>query len=156
MKARFAALALLVPLAFCGCATVTTGKTQDLALSTQSAGGEPLAQAQCVLKNDRGTWKAESPAQVQVRRSDGDLLVECRKEGFEAGFARLVSRVYPAFVAEALLWGVGPLVDHLTGSAYDYPAKVSVRMGSSLVIDQREEPGEKERLALQPPDAAQH
>jgi hypothetical protein len=140
MNIRLGALALLAPLAFSGCATLSSGTMQEVALSTQTADGEPLARAQCVLKNDRGAWKAESPAQVQVRRSDGDLTVECRKDGFEAGVARLVSRVYPSFVAEALLWGVGPLVDHLNGSAYDYPAKVSIKMGASVVLDQRDEP----------------
>ncbi|TAK80533.1 MAG: hypothetical protein EPO20_27430 [Betaproteobacteria bacterium] len=147
MNVRLAALALLAPLAFSGCATVFTGEMQSVALDAQTADGEPVAQADCTLKNDRGSWKAEPPAQVQVRRSDGDLMVECRKDGFEAGFARLISRVYPRFVAEALLWGVGPLVDHLTGSAYNYPAKVSIKMGTSVVIDKRDEPGEKKDVA---------
>ncbi len=154
MNVRLAALALLAPLAFSGCATVFTGEMQNVALDAQSADGEPLAQADCTLKNDRGSWQAESPAQVQVRRSDADLMVECRKDGFEAGFARLISRVYPGFVAEALLWGVGPLVDHMTGSAYNYPDKVSIKMGSSVVLDKREEPADSKEVASAAPASA--
>jgi hypothetical protein len=144
MNFRLAAFALLAPLVFSGCATVFTGETQNLALDTRTTGGEALAQADCVLKNDRGSWKARSPAQVQVRRSDGDLMVECQKSGFDAGFARVVSRVHSMFVADALLWGVGALVDHATGSAYHYPEQLSIKMGTSLVIDKRDQSPENE------------
>lgn len=147
MDLRLAAVALLAPLAFSGCATLSTGEMQSVSLRTQSPDGEALAQADCTLKNDRGSWQAQSPAEIRVRRSDADLTVECRKSGFEAGFARAVSRVYPGFAAEALLWGVGPLVDHLTGAAYSYAAQLSVTMGSTIVIDKRDEPSEKKNVA---------
>ena len=146
MDLRPAALALLAPLAFSGCATVFTGEAQNVALNTQTADGEAVAQASCVLKNDRGSWTAESPAQVQVRRSDGDLMVECQKSGFDAGSARVISRVHSLFVADALLWGVGAVVDHMTGSAYNYPAQVSIKMGNTVVIDKRDEPEQKQQV----------
>lgn len=139
--------ALIAPLVFCGCATLSTGEMQNVELKTQSADGAPLAQADCTLKNDRGSWQAQSPAEIKVRRSDADLMIECRKDGFAAGFARVVSRVYPSFVAEALLWGVGPLVDHFTGAAYSYPVQLPIKMGNTVVLDKRDEPNEKKSVA---------
>jgi hypothetical protein len=156
VNCRLAALAPLAALAFSGCATVFTGETQDLALDTRTAAGETLVQADCTLKNDRGSWKARSPAQVQVRRSDGDLMVECQKSGFDSGFARVVSRVHSMFVADALLWGVGALVDHATGSAYDYPQQLSIKMGTSVMIDKRDQSPENKTASQVAPDAAQH
>jgi hypothetical protein len=147
MALRHAVLALAAPLLFSGCATVASGRTQSLSLNTQTVDGQPVRQADCTLKNDRGTWKAQSPAQVEVRKSDGDLTVECQKNGFDAGFARVISRVHALFVADALLWGVGALVDHATGSAYDYPAELSIKMGTSVVLDKSDESGEKKEVA---------
>lgn len=147
MALRLAVLALAAPLLFSGCATVASGRTQSLSLNTQTVDGQPVRQADCTLKNDRGTWKAQSPAQVEVRKSDGDLTVECQKNGFDAGFARVISRVHALFVADALLWGVGALVDHATGSAYDYPAELSIKMGTSVVLDKSDESGENKELA---------
>jgi uncharacterized protein YceK len=147
MGLRLAALALAAPLLFSGCATVVSGRTQSLSLNTQTIDGQPVQQADCTLKNDRGSWQARSPAQVEVRKSDGDLTVECRKDGFEAGFAQVVSRVHALFVADALLWGVGALVDHATGSAYNYPAELSIKMGTSVVLDSGGEPDKKKELA---------
>ncbi len=140
MSIRLATLAVFAALAVSGCATLSEGEMQRVSLSTRGADGETVAQADCTLKNDRGAWQARSPGEVAVRRSDADLMVECRKGGFEAGFARVISRVYPSFAAEALLWGVGPLVDHLTGAAYSYPAQLTIEMGGTVVIDKRDEP----------------
>lgn len=133
-------VALVAPLAFSGCATVTGGGTQDLALNTQTAKGEPVAQAKCTLTNDKGTWQAESPGAVKVRKSAKDLMIECQKEGFQPGSARAVSRVRPAMFGNALIGGgIGAIVDHKKGTAYDYPTPLSITMGSSVVIDKRDE-----------------
>lgn len=147
MALRLAVLALAAPFLFSGCATVASGRTQSLSLDTQTLDGQPVRQADCTLKNDRGTWKAQSPAQVEVRKSDGDLTVECQKNGFDAGFARVISRAHALFVADALLWGVEALVDHATGSAYNYPAELSIKMGTSVVLDKSDESGEKKEVA---------
>lgn len=147
MARRAALVALAASFLFSGCATVVSGRTQSLSLNTQTLDGQPVQQADCTLKNDRGSWQARSPARVEVRKSDGDLTVECWKEGFEAGFAQVVSRVHALFVADALLWGVGALVDHATGSAYNYPAELSIRMGTSVVLDRGGGPDEKKEIA---------
>lgn len=143
-------VALLASLTFTGCATVTGGGTQDLTLDTQTAKGEPVAQAKCTLTNDKGTWQAESPGAVKVRKSAKDLTVECQKEGLKPGSARAVSRVRPAMFGNALIGGgIGAIIDHRKGTAYEYPTPLSITMGSSVVIDKRDEQARKE----QPPAA---
>jgi hypothetical protein len=141
-------LALSTPLAFTGCATVMNGETQNVSVQTQTLEGKPVTQAQCSLKNDKGAWKAETPATVQIRKSAQDLLVECKKDGMDAGFARAISRVHASFFGNALIGGgVGAIIDHTKGTAYDYPMQLSIKMGTSTVIDKREDGGEKKDVA---------
>jgi hypothetical protein len=140
MKFGLLVLAVLSPLAFTGCATVTGGGVQDLAVETQTAKGQPVDKAKCTLANDKGTWTVESPGSVKVRKSAKDLMVECQKDGLENGSVRAVSRVRPAMFGNALIGGgIGAIIDHRKGTAYDYPTPLSVTMGTSGVIDKRDE-----------------
>jgi hypothetical protein len=75
--ARFACLALAVSLAQ-GCATITSTELQPLSLTTETADGARVENASCTLRNDKGSWTAESPRLVPVHRSGEDLLVECK------------------------------------------------------------------------------
>jgi hypothetical protein len=144
MKLRLVVLAVLSPLAFAGCATVTGGETQNLTVETRNAQGQPVAKANCTLANDKGTWKVESPGTVQVRKSAKDLMVECQKDGLQNGSVKAISRVRPAMFGNALIGGgIGAIVDHRKGTAYDYPTPLSVTMGTSAVVDKRDEKARK-------------
>ena len=144
MSFRLLALALLAPFAFTGCATVMNGETQNVAIKTESAEGQAVAQAKCTLQNDKGSWKADSPGVAQVRKSAQDLMVECQKDGHAAGFGRAISRVNPSFFGNVVIGGgVGAIIDHTKGTAYDYPAELPIKMGTTTVIDKREEGGAK-------------
>jgi hypothetical protein len=144
MKLRLVVLAALSPLAFTGCATVTGGGAQDLTVETRDAKGQPVAKANCTLANDKGTWKVESPGTIKVRKSAKDLMVECQKDGLENGSVKAISRVRPAMFGNALIGGgIGAILDHRKGTAYDYPTSLSVTMGTSAVIDKRDEQARK-------------
>jgi hypothetical protein len=144
MKLRLDVLAVLFPLVFTGCATVTGGETQNLTVETRNEKGQPVAKANCTLANDKGTWKVESPGTVQVRKSAKDLMVECQKDGLQNGSVKAISRVRPAMFGNALIGGgIGAIVDHRKGTAYDYPTPLSVTMGTSAVIDKRDEKARK-------------
>jgi hypothetical protein len=152
---RLIALALIAPFGFTGCATVMNGEMQNVSVQTQTLEGKPVAQAQCSLKNDRGSWKAESPATVQVRKSAQDLMVECQKDGMDAGFARAISRVHASIFGNAIIGGgIGALIDHTKGTAYDYPAQLSVKMGTTTVFDKRDDGAEKQDVASTPSSAS--
>jgi len=111
-----------------------------------------------VLSNDSGKWKISTPAEVSVERSAKDLMVECKKDGHEDGFARAISRTTASMWGNILLFaGVGAIIDHSTGTGYNYPSYLVVRMGTSITIDRRDEdsPGEKEETDMRVPSGNQ-
>ncbi|MCC7059870.1 MAG: hypothetical protein IT508_06520, partial [Burkholderiaceae bacterium] len=75
-----------------GCATITSSESQPLTVTAQDESGEPVEQAKCVLKNDKGEWQTQTPGFASVRRSSVDLMVECSKDGRSPGLLRAVSR----------------------------------------------------------------
>lgn len=141
MKANSLSIAITcaVALASSGCATVTSSDMQSLTLSTKTAADQPIDKAICTLKNDRGAWELLSPGTVAVRRSGKDLVVECKKEGLVQGSLIATSRFADLFVNVLFGHGIGTLVDHYTGKAYEYPDDLPVTMGQSVKVDRRKE-----------------
>jgi hypothetical protein len=138
--ARFACICLAALLAQ-GCATITSTELQPLSLTTETADGARVENASCTLRNDKGSWTAESPGLVPVHRSGEDLLVECRKEGHADGVLRAISRAAVGMFGNIIFGGViGAVIDHSKGTGYDYPSRLPVQMGASIVVDRRDEP----------------
>jgi hypothetical protein len=88
---------------------------QTVTLTTKTSKGELVDKAKCTLKNDRGSWQADSPGVVAVRRSSEDLMVECKKERHTA------------------------IIDHNKGTGYDYPDNLPVKMGEAITVDRRDQ-----------------
>lgn len=123
-----------------GCATITSTETQPITVTTKASDGNPLDKVDCVLSNDSGIWRITAPAQVSVERSAKDLLVACKKEGHADGFARAISRTAASMWGNILLFaGVGAIIDHSTGTGYNYPSYIAVKMGTTVTIDRRDE-----------------
>jgi hypothetical protein len=138
MSMKLGISALVCAFAFSGCATLTGGDTQQVSLQTRGSADEPIEKATCTLQNDKGSWNVQSPAVVKLHRSSDDLLVQCTKDGLPDGHLRAISAVKPALFGNILLGGgIGAIVDHSTGSAYDYPDDLSVKMGERLTADRR-------------------
>jgi hypothetical protein len=113
-----------------------------------------LDKVDCVLSNDSGNWRITAPAQVSVERSANDLLVACKKEGHADGFAQAISRAAPGMWGNILVFaGVGAIIDHSTGTGYNYPSYIAVRMGTTVTIDRRDEEslGNKEEAETSAP-----
>lgn len=121
-----------------GCSTLTgEGTSQNLSVLTYSSDNKDLTGASCELKNDEGTWTAVTPATVMVRRSNKDLMVKCTKSGFSDARANVVSKT------KANMWGniifgggVGAIIDHNNGSAYQYPPVLKLTMGQDTTIQE--------------------
>ena len=65
-----------------------------------------------------------------VHRSNKDLQVLCRKKDVDAGSAAVVSRIKGNMFGNILLGGgVGAIIDHNNGSAYEYPGFFQIIMG---------------------------
>jgi hypothetical protein len=130
-----------------GCATITSTEMQPLSLTTEAADGAQLEKASCTLRNDKGSWTLQSPGFVPVHRSAEDLLVECRKEGYADGVLRAVSRAAAGMFGNILFGGViGAVIDHSKGTGYNYPSRLPVRMGASVVVDRNDEQDSQARI----------
>lgn len=140
MNIRYASVALAVLISCSGCATITSNEMQTVALNTKTADGQPVEKAKCTLKNDKGTWQADSPGMVAVHRSAEDLMVECKKEGIADGILRAISRAAGGMFGNIIFGGgIGAIIDHSKGTGYDYPNDLPVKMGESTTVDKQQE-----------------
>jgi hypothetical protein len=119
-----------------GCSTLTgDGTSQNLSVMTYTADNKDLVGAQCELKNDEGTWTAVTPTTVMVRRSNKDLMVKCTKSGFSDARSNVVSKTKGNMFGNIIFGGgVGAIIDHNNGSAYDYPPVLKLTMGQDSTI----------------------
>jgi hypothetical protein len=82
------------------------------------------------MTNDEGTWFVVTPGSTVVRRSNKDLQVICKKTGIDIGTANIVSKTKGNMFGNIILGGgIGAIVDHNNGSAYEYPGLVKIFMG---------------------------
>jgi len=114
-----------------GCSTITGGgTTQSLSVQTFANDGREIDGAKCDMTNDEGTWFVVTPGSTVVRRSNKDLQVICKKPGVDVGSANVVSKTKGNMWGNLILGGgIGAVIDHNNGSAYDYPALIKVFMG---------------------------
>jgi hypothetical protein len=119
-----------------GCSTLTAdGTSQNLSLMTYSTDNKDLVGAACELKNDEGTWTAVTPATVMVHRSNKDLIVKCTKSGFSDARANVVSKTKANMFGNIIFGGgIGAIIDHNNGSAYQYPPMIKMIMGEDKII----------------------
>jgi hypothetical protein len=129
-------LIITLSLGLYNCASITGEAIQPISLVVKDANSNNVDGAQCLLRNDKGSWEAKSPGYVNVTRSADDLVVECKKAGYSDGQLKAISR------ARGNMWGnivfgggVGAIIDHSNGKGYAYPDILPVSMGKSKVID---------------------
>ena len=136
MKTSLSLVLCAVAMSSAGCSTITQSEGQSLAL-TAIYEGKPI-EAECQLKNDKGSWDAKSPSNVTVRKSNEDLEVTCKKEGVPDGLLKAISRAAGSMFGNIIFGGgIGAIIDHSKGTGYDYPDQLPVKMGESVVIDKR-------------------
>jgi hypothetical protein len=121
-----------------GCSTLTAdGTSQNLSIMTYSPDNKDLTGASCELRNDEGTWTAVTPASVMIHRSNKDLLVKCTKSGFTDARANVVSKTKGNMWGNIIFGGgVGAIIDHSNGSAYQYPPVIKLTMGQDTTIQE--------------------
>ena len=130
-------IALMALSAFAsGCSTLTgDGTSQNLSVMTYTTDNKDLTGASCELRNDEGTWTAVTPASVMVRRSNKDLMVKCTKPGLADARANVVSKTKANMWGNIIIGGgIGAIIDHNNGSAYQYPASLKMIMGQDATI----------------------
>ena len=122
-------LALMTGLS--GCATISESPTQRLEIHAILDHRE-IAGVGCVITNDAGRWFVTAPGRVTVRRSAGNLFVDCRKGAESTGQERFASRPNSsAMIGNVATAGLGYLLDKKTGAGFDYPEVLTVLMKTS-------------------------
>ncbi len=112
-----------------GCASVVGGFTETLSISTISDGAD-VAGAQCDLTNSRGTWHVTTPGPVTIRRSFEDLKIHCAYDKYASNIGHVPSSTRALVFGNILLPGslVATAVDIGSGSAFDYPSPIIVKL----------------------------
>jgi len=135
-----------------GCSTLTgEGTAQNVTVLTYLGDKKDLNGATCELENDEGSWSLVTPGSTMIHRSNKDLRVLCAKEGHEDGRANVVSKTKSNMFGNIIFGGgVGAIIDHNNGSAYEYPQTIKIVMGvESLVKHEAEEVVAKKEVAAE-------
>jgi len=112
-----------------GCASVTGSPTQNMAVQARDQTGEEVKGANCDLYNNKGRWYVVTPGAVTVQKSNQDMQISCKKEGLETGQQVVASETLGSMYGNIILGGgIGALIDHNSGAAYEYPATVRILM----------------------------
>lgn len=122
-----------------GCASVSNGTSGAMRVETVASDGVPITGAKCDLTNDYGTFSVVTPGSVIVHKSSKDLQVTCKKEGHPDATANVISGVTGSMFGNIILGGgIGAIVDHSNGSAYNYPDWIKFVMGQFAIYDRKD------------------
>ena len=120
---RLACLLLLVFIT--GCATLTRGTTQTIAIHTPGAPG-----AQCMLSSSSiASQTLVTPATITLEKGMDSIAVRCRKECFQDGTGVVVSSMEAMTAGNLLVGGViGLGVDAASGAMNKYSPETGIFM----------------------------
>ena len=119
-----------------GCASITGTTNQSVSVQTREPGGKEVAGAACELTNNKGKWFVTTPGSVMVHRSNDDMQVLCNKANVEPGRAAVVSETKGSMFGNIIFGGgIGAVIDHSSGAAYEYPAFIQVLMGAFTKVE---------------------
>ncbi|HEY7985285.1 MAG TPA: hypothetical protein VIE17_00015 [Methylophilaceae bacterium] len=124
-----------------GCASITGSTSQSVSVRTKDQSGTEVQGAACDLTNKNGTWFINTPGSVVVHRSNDDMNVTCKKDGQPSGSAAVVSDIKGSMFGNIIFGGgIGAVIDHVDGSAYEYPTLIEIVMGTSAKIESPRKP----------------
>jgi hypothetical protein len=107
---------------FTGCATITSGTSQTIAVTTAPVG------ADCQFTRDGKLVGRVNPTPgvMPVSKASGNIGVSCTKDGYEPTVGSVSSEFQAATFGNILLGGViGVAVDAASGAMNKYPEQVS-------------------------------
>ena len=119
-------------MAVAGCASVTSGTSQVIAVNSDPAG------ADCALTREgQSLGTVKTPGPVTIKRDSRPVHVSCRMPGYEDGKVVLNSRYETATMGNMILGGaIGMMVDASTGASNRYDAVVTVPLTALSPADQ--------------------
>jgi len=121
MRKRAVVIAALV---LAGCATITKGTTQVVAIDTPGVAG-----ATCTIQTQSGPQMVVTPGSVTLSKGSNALPISCTKECYLTGSSIIPSGTEAMAAGNVLLGGViGLGVDAASGAMNKYPDMVTVAM----------------------------
>lgn len=131
--------ALLAAVLQAGCATIATDAGQLVRVETFADTGEEIRGAQCRLENDNGVSNLTTPGAATVRKSSNDLMIDCSAPNLPSAKAVVTSRVGAGMFGNIVFGGgIGAIIDHSKGTAYNYPTWLQLVFGRLLSFDRQE------------------
>ena len=119
-----------------GCASITGSTSQNISVQTKEPNGTEVAGANCELTNSKGKWFVVTPGTVGISRSNDNMELLCRKDGYEPGRNGIVSDTKGMMFGNILFGGgIGAIIDHTSGAAYEYPSLFQIFMTKIQGID---------------------
>ncbi len=120
---------VIVLLSLVGCASITGTTNQNVSVQTKESTGTELVGASCELGNKKGKWFITTPGTVGISRSNDDLQVSCTKDGYLQGRQGVVSDTKGMMFGNIIFGGgIGAIIDHNSGAAYEYPSVIQIMM----------------------------
>lgn len=119
-------LLVLIPF-FTACSTIVSSNNQSVNVQALN-NGQLVNGAVCKLQNSKGEWTTVTPQSVTIRKSFGDMNVNCQKDGVFGSKIVASSAEGSTFGNILLGGGIGALVDAGTGNGYSYPDSFVVDM----------------------------
>lgn len=115
---------VLLALLLAGCATITKGTTQPVAVDTPGVPG-----ATCTILTQNGPQMVATPGTVVLSKGSSALPISCTKECYVTGSSLIPSNA-EAMAAGNIIFGgiVGLGVDAASGAMNKYPDMVTVAM----------------------------
>jgi hypothetical protein len=108
-----------------GCATITKGTTQSIAVNTPGVVG-----ATCTLSSSTiGSRTVVTPATLTVDKGQEGIVVRCAKECYQEGAGIIASNIEAMTAGNVIAGGViGLGVDAVSGAMNKYVSETSVTM----------------------------
>jgi hypothetical protein len=107
-----------------GCATITKGTTQTVAVDTPGVAG-----ATCTIQTQSGPRGVTTPGSVVLDKSSSPLPITCTKECYVAGSSIIPSGTETMAAGNVVFGGIiGLGVDAASGAMNKYPDMVTVAM----------------------------
>lgn len=125
-----------ITLATVGCASITGSTSQSVSVQAKEPSGVEVVGASCELSNKRGKWFVTTPGSVGVSKSNDDMQVICTKENYSPARNAIVSETKGSMYGNIIFGGgIGAVVDHNSGAAYEYPALIQMLMSKLAMSD---------------------
>ena len=115
----------IISLFITSCATITNDPMTPINMSFSDN-----SKGTCYLDNKRGSWTANLPTQIYVRRSDDALKFRCETEDGRESFGSIPSEMGAKIVASAVLLDFG-ITDAITDKHREYPLSYVIPITSA-------------------------